>query len=107
MTVPILSSFNEDAAPSEWTKINVRAKTFAGKYSNLSQALVDEHKLVRCQQDLCVFLPRREPGGCTVHFGVLPRYKAQSLGHLALLGRPRKEACIEPLNPIAIRFLLK
>ncbi len=28
-------AYNEDAAPFEWTKVNFRAKTFAGKYSDL------------------------------------------------------------------------
>lgn len=30
-----IAAYNEDAAPFEWTKVNVSAKTLAGKYSNL------------------------------------------------------------------------
>ena len=30
-----ICAYNQDAAPFEWTKVNVRAKTFAGKYSDL------------------------------------------------------------------------
>ena len=30
-----ICAYNQDAAPFEWTKVNVRAKSFAGKYSDL------------------------------------------------------------------------
>ena len=31
----IVAAYNEEAAPFEWTKVNFRAKTPAGKYSDL------------------------------------------------------------------------
>jgi hypothetical protein len=30
-----IAAYNEDAAPFEWTRVRVHAKTFAGKYANL------------------------------------------------------------------------
>lgn len=30
-----IAAYNEEAAPFEWTKVNFRAKTMAGKYSDL------------------------------------------------------------------------
>jgi DDE superfamily endonuclease len=32
-----IAAYNEDAAPFEWTKVNFRAKSLAGKYSNLCE----------------------------------------------------------------------
>ncbi len=30
-----IAAYNEDAAPFDWTKVNFRAKSLAGKYSDL------------------------------------------------------------------------